>query len=281
MTNVSIYLSMASSIFHSKSGWLNHRGNNCILMKASGSKSVILNSEFPTIARKMTSQEAPGLGNLVRLLPISLKDIPSHSAFEQSVSTDINNKDHNPNPSSDKTFQSSPNPLARREGHPSLIEFIKAILTEATVFIDNILPRTFTEGSEKSSPPSAAKVRLLKRMISPSELRQVPWSSSKIPRNADQTVLQNMEEAWFARRSHHVNLKRSGTADIAEIDDGLMVDHSEHEKEYTPDVFDSYKVVDWDKEIQQSGEIPGYSRVGMNSMTSSSRACTLILMPWS
>lgn len=41
-------------------------------------------------------------------------------------------------------------------------------------------------------------------------------------------------------------LKSEGTADMTEFDKGLRQDHSKHEQEYTPDVYDAYKVLEWD-----------------------------------
>jgi len=53
------------------------------------------------------------------------------------------------------------------------------------------------------------------------------------------------EEAWFARVSRHKHAAESGTAGFAEFDYGLRAEHSKHEMEYTPDVFDAFEVVDY------------------------------------
>ena len=43
--------------------------------------------------------------------------------------------------------------------------------------------------------------------------------------------------------------------------------HSENEAEYTPDVFDSFKVLDWDQETNEfGGDIEEYDDVKMSSM---------------
>jgi len=52
-------------------------------------------------------------------------------------------------------------------------------------------------------------------------------------------------EAWFARVSRHDAEARSGCASLAEFDFGLRQDHSRHEGEYTPDVFDVNVVLDY------------------------------------
>jgi hypothetical protein len=53
------------------------------------------------------------------------------------------------------------------------------------------------------------------------------------------------EEAWFARVSRHRPAAEPGTAVFAEFDFGLRTDHSKHEMEYTPDVFDAFELVDY------------------------------------
>jgi hypothetical protein len=130
-------------------------------------------------------------------------------------------------------------------GRPNLIPFIKAILDEATTFVDITIPRTFFEGSLKSSSPSTAKVRLLKRTISGNELSQIPWERPRIPRKGPPGI-KPPSEAWFARSSTHTNQNLKGSADFSEFDFALRADHSQHEREYTPDVFDDFKVLDWD-----------------------------------
>lgn len=52
-------------------------------------------------------------------------------------------------------------------------------------------------------------------------------------------------EAWFARVSKHEAVKEKGSADFREFDFGLREEHSAHEREYTPDVFDAFCVVDY------------------------------------
>jgi len=53
------------------------------------------------------------------------------------------------------------------------------------------------------------------------------------------------EEAWFARVSRHRHAAEPGTATFSEFDFGLRAEHSRHELEYTPDVFDAFEVVDY------------------------------------
>ncbi|MCJ1395891.1 hypothetical protein MMC18_008777 [Xylographa bjoerkii] len=172
------------------------------------------------------------LGNLLRLHPLSLDDLPSHPSFTNLPST---------NGSSSSSSASTHKPYPR----PSLSTFLTALLSEATAFIDHTLPATFTVSSTtKTSSPAIAPVTLLKHAYTPASLASIPWSTSPVPRSVAPTA----GEAWFARRSRHANARSTGTADWAEFDDGLRVQHSEKERQYTPDVYESAKVLDWDAE---------------------------------
>ncbi|KAK4987588.1 hypothetical protein LTR66_005002 [Elasticomyces elasticus] len=129
---------------------------------------------------------------------------------------------------------------------PALIPFLTAVLSEAISFIDDELPQSFkTKSANKQSPPCFAPVELL----------------------TNQPSASGASEAWFARRSVHVSERKRGTADYPEFVKGLLDDHSQHEMEYTPDVFDALKVLDWDEAIaKQTGEtrtLDGFENVRM------------------
>lgn len=69
----------------------------------------------------------------------------------------------------------------------------------------------------------------------------------------------------FARKSTHTNKSELGTATWDEFDARIRVRHSEHEVEYTPDVFDCFKVLDWDQETDEfGGDIGEYGDVRMS-----------------
>ncbi|MCJ1377437.1 hypothetical protein MMC17_000532 [Xylographa soralifera] len=180
----------------------------------------------------MATASTPPLGNLLRLHPLSLADLPSHPSFTDPSST---------NGSSSSASTAAQKPPTR----PSLATFLTALLSEATTFIDTTLPATFTVSStSKTSPPAIAPVTLLKHTYPTSTLATIPWSTSPVPRS----IVPKASEAWFARRSRHANATSSGTADWAEFDAGLRVQHSKNERQYTPDVYAAHAVLDWDNE---------------------------------
>ena len=111
------------------------------------------------------------LGNLVRLLPLHINELPAHPALESLVSTA---SDHTQSAGSSP---SQPGKVDLTE-RPNLISFIEEVLDQATIFVDDTLPATFKKGRLKKSAPATAKVRLLSRDISRAEIEAVPWMNS-------------------------------------------------------------------------------------------------------
>lgn len=206
---------------------------------------------YPVMASSAT------LGNLVRLVPIALSELPEHPALtaQPSVSNGLVSR---PGGAGDLGTPGT--------GRPPLLPFVKESLDQATSFVDDVLPRTFSEANEKTSSPAAAKVTVLKRELDRQQLSHIPWATGKIPRQVPLPPGLR-SEAWFARRSCHANRSQTGTASFAEFERGLLVDHSEHEQEYTPDVYDAHHALNWDVETLSSEFAIGepYSRVRMCS----------------
>ncbi|KAL8826966.1 MAG: hypothetical protein Q9191_003472 [Dirinaria sp. TL-2023a] len=188
------------------------------------------------------------LSNLVRLIPLKLSEIPSHPNIEEYLAASPHKKHDSDDSPSPPTSASSPDTNLDANGHPCLGPFLISVLSEATTFVDQTLPSTFKPKSTKSNPPATAKIEVSQRMISSDEISKIPWTSANIPRKSSRAK-QSYGEAWFARKSVHANKGDLGTANWREFDEGLRVNHSEHEREYTPDVFDSYKVLDWNDDI--------------------------------
>jgi hypothetical protein len=185
------------------------------------------------------------LGNLVRLQPLSINDLPAHQAFPV---TSMEKSDASA-PAKDSSGSGDDITMLNYSGkseRPGLQTFILAALDEASVFIDGTIQRTFQKTALKPSKPATAKVQLSKRMISPHELGNVPWINSPVPRKT--VAYPKTGEAWFARRSKHSNAGRHGTANYPEFDRFLRLNHSENEQTYTPSVYDSFKVLDWNSE---------------------------------
>ncbi|KAI9818170.1 MAG: hypothetical protein M1827_000795 [Pycnora praestabilis] len=173
----------------------------------------------------------PPLGNLVRLEPLPINLLPAHPAFDEIT----------------------PNRRSSVDSHtgnrPSLVLFLKEALEQATSFVDDVLPETFKEdGNQKTSAPATAKVETLRRQISGQDIAAIPWQASPISRKPPGAIVAS-GEAWFARRSRHANRSEEGTAAFGEFERGLMDNPSEAERQYTPDVLDARKVLDWDEQI--------------------------------
>lgn len=132
---------------------------------------------------------------------------------------------------------------------PDLELFITDILNEASTFMTSYLPNHFSiKERSKTSPPAKATVQLL--------AHEIP--ASKLGSGA-------CDESWFARTSLHENKREPGTADWDEFEAGLFDDHSLHEMEYTPDVFDAHKVLSWDEKLaDRQNRIGAWEKVGLS-----------------
>ena len=224
-------------------------------------------SSYPTSSAP-DPKMAP-LGNLVRLLPLHINELPAHPALESLISSA---SDHTQPAGSSLSQPAKVQPSER----PNLIDFIEEVLDQAILFVDDTLPATFKEGGLEKSAPAISKVRQLSRNISRTEVEAVPWINSGMytPKdmlayfefrdcvsgadfsispqhlfyyspfhrrgqvNSDIHLViprnwsngRKPAEAWFARRSRHADHSGEGTAGFSEFDDGLRRDHSMREQ---------------------------------------------------
>lgn len=194
------------------------------------------------------------LGSLIRLSLLSSEELPYHALLHDRP----NNADDLNRPTIDEDG-------AELYGHPTLEAFLKEALDEATQFMDD-LPSTFREGSLKSSPPPIADVRRLSRVIPRAQLAEIPPKQSSAIRPGFPDEALKAGEIWFARRSRHLNLKQDGTADFHEFNYGIRIDHSEHERDYSPNVCSAVKIVEWDLLDESNMTLGQYSEPQMTSM---------------
>lgn len=170
------------------------------------------------------------VGNLIRLLPLHINEIPHHPCFESYLRNDASN--------------------SRTVIRPHLRTFLEALLDQAGLITSEHVQASFKYIKEKASPPSFNKVRLFKRCIGQQDLQSVGWTDSIVPRDWSSRQKKS-PEAWFARISEHANHVGEGTADYLEFDAGLRVQHQVHEQEYTPNLIDAYKILDWNEDIRK------------------------------
>lgn len=139
-------------------------------------------------------------------------------------------------------------------GSPADLEsFITAALSEGETFLTEYLPGVIKVRSAKRTvPPSKATVQLAEHSIAAGELP----NDAKTPSG----------ESWFLRSSIHEDEKKAGTGDWEEFEGALLDNHSQHEMDYTPDVFDAHKVLGWDEELDAIGrKIGPWEKVEMDS----------------
>lgn len=216
-------------------------------------------------------------GNYVRIVPLKLEELPSHPVLDPPlhrrrpsrgrISNDLRD---NPGPPRKTTqiVNGSDASTLDAYGRPNLLPFIKAVLEQAVTFVDEILPATFKPVSKKLAPPAKAKVQLLKLEVTSTELREIPWFDPKVPRDMPDDIA-DIGETWFARKSLHENCAEKGTALFSEFDYGIRIDHPQHERDYTPNVIDAWKVLSWNIPENPADEGPvfmDYQNVSMSSM---------------
>lgn len=125
-----------------------------------------------------------------------------------------------------------------QSGQPTLRTFVTELLTEAVAFSDSIVPNQFRmKSSSKSSAPAKADVAVL---------------------SCDSLV----DGTWFARQSLHEDKAEVGTASWSEFVNGLCMDHSKHEAEYTDGVVDARKVMGWEEEVRHLEEEGAFEESG-------------------
>jgi Protein of unknown function (DUF3074) len=173
-------------------------------------------------------------GNLVHIVPLELSDLPHHPSF-------LRHAEPGASPQTSDTH---------------LLTFLITILDEASAFLSpETFSTTFKSLSAKSSPPSVSPVELSKREIPSSEITSIDWSENqKVPRKKPAKV---EDETWFARRSLHKNdssKTNEGTASWQEFVFGIKEQHSKHEQDFTPTLYDAHYVLDWNDEVKKLEE---------------------------
>lgn len=178
------------------------RGHKLTLPKQN---SHISNLTYPSIPFVTNSPPHPiPAMSLIQLQPHPFTSIPTHP----SLSTD--------------------------PSRPDLHHYINTALHEALELLHSI-PSTFTaDPKPRPSPPSQAKVKLLRGWRNPSE-----------PHGSNQGRAKDKSEFWVCRQSEHVDEASKGTASWREFEAGLRSEHAEHEMEYTPSVSAVERLLEW------------------------------------
>lgn len=200
------------------------------------------------------------LGNFVRLQPLHTNELPSHEALDSLINGPIGRQASN-----------GSTPTNGAITRPELRRFVTHILNEAWRFAEYDVPQIFASKGTRKSPPSSSEVELLAKSFSQTEMQNVPWLDSSLPRQWSGHGRKPAEN-WFGRRSHHPDVREEGTATVQEFDFALRHDHPEHEMAYTPDVYDCFEVLHWNNKLQAlaakegpiQGEAGAYTEVRMS-----------------
>ncbi|OAL28128.1 hypothetical protein AYO20_09547 [Fonsecaea nubica] len=179
--------------------------------------------------------------NLIRLAPLQLGELPEHPSL----------------PCADSA-------------RPNLLSFLLTLLDDGADFLaPDSFSANFRHHSIKSAPPSEAKVEVLTYSVAAKELEAiVDWGSSKnTTGNANPATyarpgrskpplrVLSAGEHWCARRSVHKDIsskdtKSPGNASWKEFIFGLRDNHSKHEEDFTPTLYDAHCVCTWNEEVK-------------------------------
>jgi hypothetical protein len=241
---------------------------------------------------------APGTSPLIRLTPLSLADIPSHPDLPLSESKLVKVKDDIAQPDLlpfittclrdglaflsksqiEKEFKK--NSTKKAEGSLADVDILTRSFSKS--FLTQNVPWSPTlPTSEPTGPPSrrASKATTNSTTDNTAQLTVPPpttrgrSSSSASARQgpisrARPTTLQ--DEHWFTRRSIHQCISSKltpGTASWEQFVFGLLKNHSANEQEFTPNLFDARKVVDWDGQVRKLTEEGSLRREGWDDVS--------------
>lgn len=153
-------------------------------------------------------------------------------------------------------LQLQPHPFTSIPTHPSfspdstlpdLHQYISTALHEALDLLNSVTSTFTADPKLRPSPPSQAKVKLLRG-----------WRKSFKPRISSKSRGENdKSEFWVCRQSEHVNESSKGTASWREFEAGLRAEHAEHEMEYTPSVSAVERLLEWAPENIGEIEVDG------------------------
>ena len=228
------------------------------------------------------------LGNLVRFEPLSITSLPYHPGLVEQSTSGLRSSDadqdpqglnaERPNETSDG--QSSAAALGNR---PDLLSFIEEVFGQAERFTED-LHRSPSDPTEKApartwvakSPKnnSNTTIHIYQRRVKQPELVQIQWGAGPTPRPIPEPKSKGIKgETWSARVSEHEDSQSKGTATFLEFVAGLKKEHAAHEQEYTPDISETYKVLQW--------EIPSTAKVGKYYDLEMSSASRISVSPFS
>ena len=222
------------------------------------------------------SASQPSLSStLLRLAPLQLHEIPAHPDLPIKTSR----------PSTLALPTESGNAL-----QPDLLPFLTTLLNDGLDFLSlRSLETNFKHHSNKAAPPSANDVEVLLQSIPTGTLNGLPWAESGLERRGSSASTNGAQskqkiqrakprdlqaEHWFTRRSIHDNVsskskEKPGHASWEEFLFGLRDNHSKHEQDFTPTLFDARKVVDWQGQVRKLDEEGALRREGFDEVTMS------------
>ena len=160
------------------------------------------------------------------------------------------------------------------EGRPTLLDFAREVLRQGDSVIRSLLVAAarhdgrivVDDPSTRHPPPppdppstswvhagwksdGQTPIHIFRRRVDRVQLAAMAMAGSNraIARPPwDPNRRHSKGETWLARVSVHDDAPRSDTAPWAEFVQSLKYKHAEHQREYTPDIYASHQVLEWD-----------------------------------
>ena len=239
----------------------------------------------------MTSNYPPELSPLLRLTPLSISDLPPHPDLAKDLPKLKDGEDSNQPDllpfittllndglaflsKAEITANFRQSGIKKAEGSTADVEILSRTVKSSTISSQvawHNANANATSSRKPSKAPTSTSINDNSTSLSVPDTTSQPRSRSasvaslarpKIRRPKPTSI---PDEHWFTRRSIH-EAKSSklspGTASWEQFLFGLLHEHSVHEQDFTPTLFDAHPVVNWDGQVRKLAEEGGLRREG-------------------
>jgi hypothetical protein len=240
---------------------------------------------------------APGTSPLIRLTPLLLSEIPSHpdlplsESRQAKVKEDIIQPDLLPfittclrdglaflsKSQLEKEFKK--NSTKKAEGSLADVDILTRSFNKSFLS-QNVHWSPTLPSSEPTGPPSRRASKATTNSTNDTNQLAVPPPTTRGRSSSNASSREGPvsrprpttlhDEHWFTRRSIHECISGKltpGTASWEQFVFGLLKNHSANEQEFTPNLFDARKVIDWDGQVRKLAEEGSLRREGWEDVS--------------
>lgn len=246
--------------------------------------------------RKMVSNYPPGLSPLLRLTPLTIAELPPHPDLAKDLpklkeGQESNQPDLLPFivtllndglsllSKSELSSNFKHTTTKKADGSNADVDILTQSISKSTISsqvpwyngnsaLDQPSSRHPSKIETSSSTNNKDKIKDNRLSVPDAEQPRsrsgsvASTSKPKIRRTKPNDI---QDEHWFTRRSIHNAISHKlqpGTASWEQFIFGLLHEHSKHEQDFTPNLFDAHPVVNWDGQVRKLAEEGGLRREG-------------------